>query len=139
MTDLTDHGTTPYIFDIAAAAVENPNFRSTIVTAKHSQLTLMSIPVGDDMGLEVHPDNDQYYRIEQGSGRCLMGQSKDALTIQQDVTAGAMISVPAGTWHNIVNQGDVALKMSTIYGPADHVAGTLHPTKQDAINDPNEH
>jgi mannose-6-phosphate isomerase-like protein (cupin superfamily) len=139
MADLTDHGAKPYIFNVAIAAAENPNFRSTIVTAEHSQLTLMSIPPEETMGIEAHPDNDQYYRIEAGSGRCMMGDAKDNLSIKEEVSAGSMIFVPAGTWHDIVNIGKDDLRMSTIYGPADHVAGTVHKTKQDAIDDPNEH
>ena len=139
MSDLTDHGPHPYVFDIEEATLANSNFRATLWTGAHLQLTVMSIPPGDDIGLEVHPDNDQFLRIEQGSGRVQMGPSRDEVTFTAEVEDDSVIFVPAGTWHDIINTGDEDLKLYTLYGPPDHVHGTLHPTKTDAENDPNEH
>ena len=76
MPDLTDHGLEPYVTDIEEATVDNANFRSTLWTGAHLQLTVMSIAVGGDIGLEVHPDNDQFLRVEQGTGRVQMGRER---------------------------------------------------------------
>ena len=139
MPDLTDHGPQPYVLDIEDATLANPNFRATLWTGAHLQLTVMSIPPGDDIGLEVHPDNDQFLRIEQGTGRVQMGPTQDEVTFTAEVEDDSVIFVPAGTWHDIINTGEEDLKLYTLYGPPDHVHGTLHPTKHDAEIDPNEH
>ena len=139
MPDLTDHGPNPYVLDIEDATLGNANFRATLWTGSHLQLTVMSIPVGDDIGLEAHPDNDQFLRIEQGTGRVQMGPSETEVTFTAEVGPDSVIFVPAGTWHDVINTGDVDLRLYTLYGPPDHVPGTLHPTKHDAENDPNEH
>ena len=138
MADLTDHGPEPYVLDIEDATLANDNFRSTLWTGPHIQLTVMSIPVGDDIGLEVHPENDQFLRIEQGRGRVQMGPSEDDLSFDKEVSDDWVILVPAGTWHNVTNIGDEPLKVYAIYGPPDHVHSTVHQTKQDEENDPNE-
>ena len=95
--------------------------------------------MGDDIGLEVHPDTDQFLRIEEGTGTCQMGPAEDDLNFERAVADDDIIMVPAGTWHNVTNTGDAPLKLYTLYGPADHVAGTVHPTHEDAEKDPNEH
>ncbi len=136
--DLTDHGPNPYVIDIEEATLGNDNFRATLWTGGHLQLTVMSIPVGGDIGLEVHDDVDQFLRIEQGKGKCEMGPTEDNLNFVTEVEDDWSIFVPAGTWHNVTNVGDEPLKLYTLYGPADHVHGTLHKTQQDALDDPNE-
>jgi mannose-6-phosphate isomerase-like protein (cupin superfamily) len=133
-----DHGPEPYVVNIEQLTLDNPNFRTTVWTGAHIQLTTMTIPVGSDIGLEVHPDNDQFLRIEQGRGKVQMGAAQDNLDFEQEVSDDWAVFVPAGTWHNITNVGDTDLKLYTVYGPRDHVPGTIHPTKQDAANDPNE-
>ena len=138
MPDLTDHGPNPYVLDIEAATVENANFRATLWTGPHLQLTVMSIPPGGDIGLEVHQGHDQFLRVEQGSGRVQMGPTEQEVTFTAEVQADWAIFVPAGTWHNIVNTGTEDLRLYTLYGPPDHVHGTLHPTQHDAETDPNE-
>ena len=139
MPDLKDHGSQPYALNIEETTLDNPNFRSTLWTGTNLQLTVMTIPVGGDIGLEVHPDNDQFLRIEQGRGRVEMGPTEHEVTFTQPVEGDWGIFVPAGTWHNIINVGDVELKLYTLYGPPDHVHGTLHATQHDAEIDPNEH
>ena len=139
MPDLTDHGPNPYVLDIEAVTIENPNFRATLWTGENLQLTVMSIPVGGDIGLEVHETHDQFLRIEQGAGRVEMGPAEGTVTFTEEVSADWVIFVPAGTWHNIINTGEIDLKLYTLYGPPDHVPGTLHPTQHDAEMDPNEH
>ena len=95
-------------------------------------MTLMSIPVDSDIGLEIHKDTDQIIRIEHGMGQVKMGDHKEQLDYQLDVRRGDVIFVPAGTWHNVVNIGRMSLKVSVIYAPPHHLRGTIHKTKQDA-------
>jgi mannose-6-phosphate isomerase-like protein (cupin superfamily) len=123
---------TGWVGDIEQATIENETFRTVLWTGDHSQLTVMSIQVGDDIGKEVHPDHDQFLRIEQGSGRVEMGPSENEVDLTEDVGADWAIVVPAGVWHNVVNTGDGELKVYSIYSPAEHPPGTVHATKADA-------
>lgn len=123
---------TGWVGDIEHETIENETFRTVLWTGDHSQLTVMSIPAGEDIGKEVHPDHDQFLRIEQGSGRVEMGPSENEVELTQDVGADWAIVVPAGVWHNVVNTGDGELKVYSIYSPAEHPPGTVHATKADA-------
>ena len=133
-----DHGKQPYVLDIEATTLGNDDFRTTLWTGEHLQLTVMAIPVGGDIGLEVHPANDQFLRLEQGRGRVEMGPAEDRLTFTEEVEDDWAILVPAGTWHNVTNIGDEPMKVYALYGPPDHLPGTLHHTQADAEKDPNE-
>lgn len=139
MMDYKDHGKEPYVVNIEEYTLENDNFRTTIWTGDHLQVTLMSIPVGGDIGLEIHKGIDQFLRIEEGVGLCQMGPEEDQLTFEKEVKADDAIFVPADTWHNVTNKGDKPLKIYSIYAAPDHKAGTIHKTQEDAENDPNEH
>ncbi|WP_227994908.1 cupin domain-containing protein [Oceanobacillus sp. CFH 90083] len=130
---VTDYGGNPFVIDIENAAEANTNYRTALWTGEHLQVTLMSIPAGSDIGLEVHPDTDQFLRIEEGEGTVQMGNRQDNLTIQQQVEEDSAIMVPAGTWHNITNTGDEALKLYTIYAPPHHPFGTVERTKEEAM------
>lgn len=134
-----DAGKKPLVTDIEKLTKDNDKFRVTVWTGEHLQLTVMSIPVGGDIGLEVHEGVDQFLRIEAGKGRCEMGLTEDNLDFVREVEDDDVILVPTGYWHNITNIGDEPLKLYTLYGPADHVAGTVHDTQEDAEADPNEH
>ena len=123
---------TGWVGDIEQATIDNETFRTVLWTGDHSQLTVMSIRAGDDIGKEVHPDHDQFLRIEQGSGRVEMGPSENEVDLTEDVGADWAIVVPAGVWHNVVNTGDGELKVYSIYSPAEHPPGTVHATKADA-------
>lgn len=138
MTDHGDHGGEPYVVDIEEKTLDNDTFRTTLWTGEHLQLTVMSIKPGDDIGLEVHPDNDQFLRLEQGRGRCQMGPAKDDLPFDEEVSDDWVILVPAGTWHNVTNIGDEDMKVYALYGPPDHLPGTIHETHEDARQDPHE-
>ena len=127
-----DHGPYPYVTNIAKATGQNQNYRTALWTGCHLQLTLMSIPVRGEIGLEIHPDTDQFLRIEQGSGVAMMGKRKELLDFQQCISADDVILVPAGTWHNVVNKGRCPLKLYSIYAPPHHPHGTVHRTKADA-------
>lgn len=139
MTDTKDYGSNPYVVNIEKDTLENSNFRTTRWTGKNIQLTLMTIPVDGDIGLEVHETIDQFLRLEQGKGRVQMGTTKDQLTFEREVSADWAVFVPAGTWHNVTNIGNEPIKLYAIYGPPDHLHGTVHATQADAENDPNEH
>ena len=130
---LKDYGPMPIVVNIEKAAKGNDTFRTVLWTGSHLQLTLMSINVGEDIGLEMHPDVDQFIRIEQGAGLAKMGYQKDALNFQKRVDPDFAIIIPAGTWHNLVNVGNVPLKLYSIYAPPEHPKGTVHKTKADAM------
>jgi mannose-6-phosphate isomerase-like protein (cupin superfamily) len=110
----------------------NDTFRTVVWTGEHSQLTVMSIEPGDEIGLEVHPHLDQFFRLEEGEARVEVGRSKDDLSEAHDVRADWAFVVPAGTWHNVVNTGATRLKLYSIYSPPNHPAGTVHVTKAEA-------
>ena len=123
---------TGWLGDIEQETIANKTFRTVVWTGDHSQLTVMSIPAGEDIGKEVHPDHDQFLRIEQGSARVELGPSEDEVELRQDVGADWAIVVPAGVWHNVVNTGDGELKVYSIYSPAEHPPNTVHATKAEA-------
>lgn len=127
-----DHGPYPYAVNIPQAARRNTAFRSALWTGEYLQMTLMSILVRDDIGVEMHPDTDQYIRVEEGQAIAKMGCCRERLESQWSLTVGDAVFVPAGTWHNIVNSGSCPLKLSSVYAPPHHPRGTLHRTKQDA-------
>jgi mannose-6-phosphate isomerase-like protein (cupin superfamily) len=129
---LRDYGPDPFVVNIKGAALQNNTFRTALWTGKYLQLTLMSINVGDDIGLEMHPDVDQFIRIEQGQGLVMMGDSKDNLNYRQRVSDDYVVFIPAGKWHNLVNTGYVPIKLYSIYAPPEHPHGTVHKTKKDA-------
>lgn len=127
-----DHGKRPYVVDTYEAALANPNFRTTIWTGKHLQVTLMSIPPGGDIGQEIHPGTDQFVRVEQGQGIVQMGRTPDRPEFTRHITEDDAFIIPAGYYHNFTNTGPVPIKLYSIYAPPQHPAGTVHPTKADA-------
>lgn len=129
---LKDYGPQPFVVNINEASKQNRTFRTALWTGKHLQVTLMSINVGDDIGLEVHPNIDQFIRVEEGQGLVKMGSNKDRLNFQAKVSDDFAIMIPAGTWHNIINTGNKPLKVYSIYAPPQHPHGTVHVTKADA-------
>lgn len=121
-----------YNQDVSKLAKENENFRQVLFTTELSQLVLMSVAPGDDIGEETHEDTDQILSFVVGSGEAVIeGESRP-------VAAGSVVVVPAGTRHNFINQGGEPLKLYTVYVPPNHKDGTIHRTKQDALKDPNE-
>jgi mannose-6-phosphate isomerase-like protein (cupin superfamily)/rubrerythrin len=129
---LKDYGPKPYVININEASKENRTYRTALWTGNHLQVTLMSIIVGGDIGLEIHPTDDQFLRIEQGQGIVKMGKRKDKLDFVKKVSDDFAIMVPAGIWHNVINTGNVPLKLYSIYAPPHHPHGTVHVTKADA-------
>jgi len=114
--------------NIEKETLENNNFRRVLYTSKHSQLVLMSLQPKEDIGMEIHPDNDQFFRFEKGRGEVIIDGNK------YEVSDGSAIVVPAGAEHNIINVSESeALKLYTIYSPAHHKDGIVRETKTEAM------
>ncbi|MGH2672670.1 MAG: cupin domain-containing protein [Actinomycetota bacterium] len=121
-----------WVGDIERQTLENDTFRTVVFTGDHQQLTVMRLAPGEDIGLEMHPDTDQFLRIESGTARVEFGKAKDAIDETHDVEEDWAIIVSAGTWHNVVNTGDGDVKLYSLYAPPEHPDGTVHGTKADA-------
>lgn len=133
--DIKDNGPEPNAFDIETATKENDAYRTVAWTGRYLQVTLMSIPVGESIGLEAHPETDQFLRIDAGRGRCVMGPAEDDLSFQEDVADGWSVQVPAGTWHDVINTGDEPLKVYTVYAPVHHAPAIVQATAAEAAAD----
>lgn len=131
--ELKDYGPKPFVVNINEATKQNNTFRTALWTGNHLQVTLMSLKVGEDIGLENHPNLDQFLRVEQGQGIVQMGKRKENLNFVRNVYDDSAIMIPAGTWHNVTNTGNVPLKLYSIYAPPQHPFGTVHVTKADAL------
>lgn len=129
---LQDYGTRPFVVNIDQATKKNKNYRTALWTGEYLQVTVMSINVGEDIGLEVHPTTDQFIRIEEGQGLVQMGDSRDNLDFQLMAYDDYAIMIPAGKWHNVTNTGNHPLKVYVIYAPPEHPFGTVHETKASA-------
>ena len=125
---INDLGPQPQSFDIESATKDNADYRSVAWSGRYLQVTLMSIPVGRDIGLEAHPETDQFLRLDSGTGRVQMGTTKDTLTFDREVSDGWCVLVPAGTWHNITNTGASPMQLYAIYAPAHHAPGKVQET-----------
>ena len=113
-------------FSIATEAEKSPDFRRVLWTGEHTQLVIMTIPPGGEIGEEVHPDNDQILTFVSGTGEATVSGAK------KQVAQGDLVVVPAGKKHNFVNTGPNPLILYTVYGPADHADGAVHKTKEQA-------
>ncbi len=112
--------------NIEEETIANTDFRRVLYTAEHCQLVLMTLQPGEEIGLETHTENDQFFRFEAGHGKVIVDET------EYEVADGDAVIVPAGAEHNVVNISDSeALKMYTIYSPAHHKDQTVHPTKAD--------
>lgn len=117
-----------YVQDIEALAIANSDFRRVLYTARHSQLVLMALKPGEEIGAEVHT-LDQFFRVEAGTGVAVIEDVRTA------IAPGFAVLVPSGTRHNIVNTGSGVLKLYTLYSPPNHRDGVVHPTRADAEAD----
>lgn len=117
-----------FVTNIETATRTNSNFRKVLYTGKHSQLVLMSLALGEEIGMEVHPDNDQFFRFEMGQGKCIIDGNEYV------VGAGDVIIVPVGAKHNVINISKTEeLKLYTIYSPAHHKDGIVRATRAEAM------
>lgn len=116
-----------YITNIEQSTLNNTNFRRVLYTGKHSQLVLMSLAPGEEIGLETHADNDQFFRFEMGEGKCIVDGN------EYIVGSGTAVVIPAGARHNIINTSATEpLKMYTLYSPPHHKDGIVRATKAEA-------
>jgi len=116
-----------YVTNIEKATIDNNNFRKVLYSAPHSQLVLMSLRPNEEIGMEVHQDNDQFFRIEKGQGKCIIDGN------EYEITDGSAVVVPAGSQHNVINvSGSEELRLYTIYSPAHHKDGIVRATKEEA-------
>jgi mannose-6-phosphate isomerase-like protein (cupin superfamily) len=132
---IKDIGPKPQSFNIEQATTQNEDYRSVAWSGRYLQVTLMSIPVGGDIGLEAHPETDQFLRLEAGIGRAQMGETKDSLTFDKKVSDGWCVLVPAGSWHNITNIGTEPMQVYAIYAPAHHTPDRVQSTEAEALAD----
>ena len=117
-----------YVSNIEKDTLENDNFRKVIYTAPFSQLVIMTLKPGEEIGAETHNDRDQFFRVEAGQGVAVLNN------ISHNIEDGSAIVIPAGTPHNIINTSETEkLKVYTIYSPAEHKDGTIHQTKAEAM------
>ncbi|MEW6154533.1 MAG: cupin domain-containing protein [Actinomycetota bacterium] len=121
-----------WVANIEKVTKDNANFRTVLFTGGHTQLTVMRLGPGEDIGLEAHPHLDQFLRIEQGSARVELGGTRGSVAETHDVTDDWAVIIPAGVWHNVVNTGTGDLKLYSLYSPPEHPEGTVHATKADA-------
>ena len=118
--------------NVEQSALENDNFRKVLFTNEHSQVVLMSVSPGEDIGREVHNGVDQVLVFVKGAGRAeIAGET-------HHISPGDMFAVPAGTEHDFINTGDEVLKLFTVYSPPEHPDGVVHATKADALAHPEE-
>ena len=115
-----------YKDNIETVTVGNADFRHVLYTGTDMQLVAMSLKPGEDIGVEVHPENDQFFRFESGQGKVVVNET------EYEVSDDDVVIVPKGAEHNVINTGEGDLKLYTIYAPPHHKEGTVHPTKEDA-------
>ena len=116
-----------FSINIEKATLENDNFRKVLYTSKYSQLVLMSLKPGEEIGMEVHKENDQFFRFEEGQGKCIINGN------EYEVVKGSAVVVPAGAQHNVINTLKTgSLKLYTIYSPPHHKDGIVRATKKEA-------
>ncbi len=127
-----DFGPDPLVINIEDYTLENGTFRTTLWTGNNLQLTVMSIPVGGEVGLEIHNDIEQFLRIEEGEAEVLMGDKQDELSFIRKASDDDAIFIPSGKWHNIINKGDKPLKLYSIYAKPEHPHGTVHKDKAES-------
>jgi len=121
-----------FVANIEKITEENDNFRKVLYTAKNSQLVVMSLKSGEEIGEEVHT-LDQFIRVEEGKGKAILDG------VEHGIESGFAVVVPAGARHNIINTSDGEMKLYTVYSPPNHRDGVIHPTEDDAMKDEEEH
>lgn len=123
---------TGWVGNIEEATLGNTNFRTVLFTGGSMQLTVMSLEPGEEIGVEMHDHRDQFLRVERGSATVTLGPSEEQVTETHRLEDDWVVVVPGGTWHNVVNDGDVPLKLYSIYAPPEHPDKTVHRTKAEA-------
>ena len=124
--------TLAWVNDIEQVTLANDNFRTVVYTGAHTQLTVMRLGSGEEIGWEVHPHLDQFLRIEQGEARLELGRDEAEVDERHELSDDWAIIVPAGVWHNVINVGSADVKLYSLYSPPEHPDGTVHRTKAEA-------
>ena len=132
-TIFKDYGGAPLILNLPIAAERNESFRQALWTGEHLQLTVMTLPIGGEIGAEMHDTLDQMLRVESGVALVRIGEDKEHLRDTRRVGAGSVFLNPSGTYHNVLNAGREPLKLSSVYAHPAHPKGTVHKTKEDAV------
>ena len=117
---------TGFIINIEEKSLQNSYFREVLFTTDKSQLVVMALKPGEEIGMEVHPEHDQFIRIESGKGKAIMNGE------EHEISYGSAVVIPACTQHNIINTSEGVMKLYTIYTPPEHKPGTIHKTKEEA-------
>jgi len=120
------------VLNLEQETVANGDFRRVLYTGHHTQLVLMTLQPGEEIGSEVHQTIDQFFRFDEGEGKVVIDG------FEHSVADGFGVIVPAGAEHNVINTGDKPLKLYTLYSPPEHIDGTVRATKADAIAQPEE-
>ena len=121
-----------WVGNIEDETLRNSNFRTVLFTGEQTQLTVMSIPPGEEIGLEMHDHLDQFLRVESGTAKVTLGPSKDEIAETHELRDDWVVIVPGGVWHNVINTGDDDLKLYSLYSPPEYPDGTVHRTKAEA-------
>lgn len=137
--DFSDKGGEFFTVDIEEFTNANENFRVAVWTGEQMQMTLMSIPVGGDIGEEVHTTIEQFIRIEKGMGEVYIGETQETMKPVAKISDDEIVFIPVGTWHNIKNIGDKPMKLYSIYAPAEHARGTVHVTMEEGHAHDHDH
>ncbi len=116
-----------YVVNIEEKTQQNEYFREVLFTGPNCQLVVMALQKGEDIGMEVHPEHDQFIRFEKGEGKVILDGE------EYDVRDGSAVVIPAGTEHNVINTSQEVMKLYTIYSPPEHKDGTIHKTKAEAL------
>jgi mannose-6-phosphate isomerase-like protein (cupin superfamily) len=137
--EFRDFGPEPLVIDIEQYTLQNETFRTAVWTGSLMRMTVMTLQPGEDIGLELHTTIDQFLRVEQGSGIMMMGDTEENLDFQERVEDDFAIFIPAGKWHNLLNDSDEPLKLYSIYAPVEHPHGTVHETREEGIEHDHDH
>lgn len=123
---------TGWVGNIEEATLGNANFREVLYTGAKTQLTVMRLAPGEEIGVEMHDHLDQFIRVEAGKARVTVGPSKAEVSATHDLQDDWAVIIPGGTWHNVINTGDVDLKLYSLYSPPEHPDEAIHVTKAEA-------
>lgn len=123
---------TGWVGNIEEATLGNSTFRTVLFTGANTQLTVMRLAAGEEIGVEMHDHLDQFIRVEAGHARVTLGPSKDEITQTHELEDDWAVIIPGGTWHNVINTGEGDLSLYSLYSPPEHPDGTVHATKAEA-------
>ncbi len=130
--EFKDFGSEPFVFNVEEYTLQNETYRTSIWTGTHMQMTVMTLQPGEDIGLELHTDIEQFIRVEEGEGVIKMGDSENNLSFERTLSDDFGVFIPAGKWHNLINtSSDKTLKLYSIYSPVEHPHSTVHKNREE--------